>query len=151
MLLTARQRLVIRAALGYALSNADDLNEALAVEPDDGGTDAIGVGGIDGPPLEESEVQAIIDLFEPTTSSAQAGLRAFKGTFVVAIDPSEADEGDGEPPLTVGDLTAFLKEALALDVDTEECGNPVRFQSAELLFDTLEELPADEVLRLYRQ
>jgi hypothetical protein len=148
MILTARQKLVIRAALSYALSNIDDLNDAFAVEPGVGGSDAIRVGGIDGPPLEESKVQALIDLFEPTTRSAPTGLRAFKGRFVVAIDPSEADEG--EQPVTVDDLTTFLKDALVFDVDTEECGNPVGFQSAELLHDTLEELPADEVRRLYR-
>jgi hypothetical protein len=150
MILTARQKLVIRAALSYALSNADDLNDAFAVEPGDGGTDAISVGGIDGPPLKESEVQALIDLFKPTTRPAPTGLRVFTGTFLVAIDPSEADE-DGEAPFSLDDLTAYLKDALVLDVDTEECGNPVGFQSAELLFDTLEQLPADEVRRLYRQ
>lgn len=98
MILTARQKLVIRAALGYALSNADDINDAFAGEPDDD-TDAIKVGDIDGPPIEESEVQAIIGLFEPTTLTTPTGLRVFKGTIIVAIDPSEADVD--EQPFTL--------------------------------------------------
>jgi hypothetical protein len=150
MILTTRQRYVIRAALSYALSNADDNNNALAGEPKDDGTDTINVGGIDGSPLDDSEVRTLIDLFEPPSRSAPEGLRAFKGTFLVAIDESEVDdEDDGEEPVTLDGLTNFLKDALALDVDTEDHGNMVGFQSAELLFNTLEELPDDEVRRLY--
>ena len=96
-------------------------------------------------------MQALIDLFEPMQHSAPTGLRAFKGTFLVAIDQSEADEGEGETPLKLDDLTSYLKDALVLDVDTEEHGNPVGFQSAELLFDTLEELSAETVRLLYGQ
>lgn len=147
MRLNERQKFIVGAALSYALSNTDDLNDTLAGEPDDDGTDAISVSGISGSPLKEGEVQALIDLFEPTPHEAPTGLRAFKGTFLVAIDQSEADEG--EQHVALGDLSGYLKQALVLDVDTEEHGNPVGFQSAELLIDTLEELPTDEVERLY--
>jgi hypothetical protein len=146
MILTTRQRYVIRAALSYALSNTDDINDALAGEPSDDGTDTINVGGIDGSPLEDSEVRTLIDLFEPPSRSAPEGLRAFKGTFLVAIDQNEADE---EQPVSLDDLSAYLKEALILDIDTEDHGNPVGFLSAELHFDMLEELPDDELRRLY--
>ncbi len=147
MTLTARQKLIIRAALGYAQSNIDDINDAFAGERGEDGTDAISVGGIVGLPLEEGEVQAFIDLFESPTRTTTAGLRAFKGTFLVVIDPSEADED--EQPLTLDVVSGYLKETLVLDIDTEEHGNPVGFQSAELLFDTLEELSPDTVWLLY--
>jgi hypothetical protein len=54
MKLTARQKSVIRTSLSYALSNIDDINEAFDVKPNE-----------DRPPLEESEIQTLIDLFEP--------------------------------------------------------------------------------------
>lgn len=148
MTISERQKFVVRAALSYALSNLDTLNDALSVEPDEG-TSAIRVGGESGLPVAESELQSLIDSFEPTTRAAPTGLRAFKGTILVVIDPSGDDEGDGEPSLTLDYLSNFLKEALLIDIDTEEHGNPVGFQSAELLCDTLEELSTDTVRLLY--
>lgn len=147
MTISKRQKFILRAALSYAMSNLDDFNEAFAVEPDDGGTDTIRVGDIDGPPVAESDVQSLMDTFEPTTCAAPTGLRAFKGTILVAIDPSEAHED--EQSVTLDDVSGYLKEALVLDVDTEECGNPVGIQSAEFLCDTLEELSQDTVRLLY--
>ncbi|HMP02762.1 MAG TPA: hypothetical protein PKC45_09715 [Gemmatales bacterium] len=142
MILTARQKFVIRAALGYALSNADDINDALAVRQD-GGTNAIRVGGIDGPPLEESELQALLAFFEPSGQPSAEEQRAFTGTFLVSLDPHEADED--APDFTLDDLIDFLKGAVVLDVDTEDQGNPLGVQGVELLLDTLEERSADDV------
>ncbi|HMP57728.1 MAG TPA: hypothetical protein PKD86_00120 [Gemmatales bacterium] len=146
MTISERQKFVVRAALIYALSNLDDINDAFADDPDDG-TCAIRVGGEIGSLIEEGEVQSLIDHFEPTTHAAPTGLHAFKGTIIVAIDPSEADVG--EQPVTLDDVSDFFKAALVLNIDNEEHGNPVGFQSAEFLCDTLEELPQDTVRLLY--
>ena len=146
MTISERQKFVVRAALSYALSNLDDINDAFADEPDNG-TSAVTDSGEIAPPVADAEVQSLIGLFEPTPLTTTTGLRAFKGTIIVAIDPREADED--KRPITLEDVTGFLKRALVIDIDTEEHGNPVGFQSAELHFDTLEVLPQDTVRLLY--
>lgn len=143
MILTTRQKLVIRAALGYALGNTDDLNDALAGEPSADTVGTISIGCTVAPCIAEGEVQTVLDLFKPTNRSSSAGLRTFTGKFFVTIDPSEADEDEQHP--TLDDLIGFLKEAAVLDVDTEGNGNPFGVQGVELLLDTLEELPGDGV------
>lgn len=143
MILTTRQKLVIRAALGYALGNTDDLNDALAGEPSADTTGTISVGCTVASPIAESEVQTVLDLFEPTSRSSSAGLRTFIGKFFVTIDPSEADEGEQHP--TLDDLIDFLKDAVVLDVNTEDTGNPFGVGGVELVLHTLEELPNNDV------
>jgi len=142
MILTNRQKFVVRAALAYALSNADDLNDALLVEPSHNGA-SIRVGGTLGPPLIESEVQALINLFDPPSHTPTAGMRTFTGTFLVSTDPDDADVD--ERHFALDGLIDFLKDAVALDVDMEGTGNPLGVQGVELLLETLEELPADDV------
>lgn len=143
MILTTRQKLVIRAALGYALGNTDDLNDTLAVEPRGDTTGTISVGCTVAPCIAESEVQTLLDLFEPTSRSSSAGLWTFTGRFFVTIDPSEADEGEQCP--TLDDLIDFLKVAVVLDVNTEDIGNPFGVGGVELVLHTLEELPNNDV------
>jgi hypothetical protein len=92
--------------------------------------------------LEEQQIEPVL------------GLRAFRGTFLVAIDENESPEleaGDEtEPvPVTLVTLKEWLKKAIILDVNTEEEGDPHGFQSCELKFDSLYELPQSEVKRLY--
>lgn len=167
MILTNRQKLLMRAALSYALSNIDDVNEAF-----DNDGDGIKVGDETGDTFAEAEVEALKSLVEadaaltasPTVlTTTPEGVRAFRGSFLVAIVESEADEdidddedeeegddeSDGPAPVTLDALKDYLKDALTVDIDTEEYGNPVGFQSAELVWDTLTELPPDEVARLY--
>jgi hypothetical protein len=79
-------------------------------------------------------------------------LRAFRGQFLIAIDVDDADElEDGSRPLpaTRDDLIAYLTSALVPVLRDEYHGNPVGFCSAELDFDTLNELPETEVRALY--
>ena len=172
MTLTARQKMLMRAALSYALSNIDDINDSFA--DDDG--EGVKVGDQKGDSFSEAEVEALQSLVDgenpPATANATIltttadGVRAFRGSFLVAIVESEADEDfdeddgdgdgddgdDGDPaPVTLDAVKDYLKDALNLDIDTEEYGNPVGFQSAELLWDTMTELPPDEVARLYNK
>ncbi len=90
-------------------------------------------------------------------------LRAFRGTFLIAIDEAESDFADesekGGPVVSLEEVKNFLKDAALIDVDTEEHGNPVGWTSAELIFDAqkpfgiegLVELTPAEVERLYGQ
>lgn len=80
-------------------------------------------------------------------------LRAFKVTMFVAIDADERDEcqvNDGEltPEPNANNVKKFLQDALILDVD-EEFGNPIGFQSAEIIYDTLAEMSPEEVKANY--
>lgn len=159
--LTERQKLVMRAALSYAFSNLDDVNEAM-----DNGDGGITAGTLSGPEITEAEVNAMLAVFDKTPPASDDGepltLRAFRGNFLVAIDDSEADDYDDvfdeveddedEPsPATLDAVKEYLKDAAAVDMDMEEYGNPVGFQSLELQFESLEELPPDEVRRLYKK
>ncbi len=88
-------------------------------------------------------------------------LRAFRGTFLIAIDEVEADFADesakGGPVVSLEEVKNFLKDAAVIDVNTDD--NPVGWQSAELLYDGnpeasiegLVELTPAEVERLYGQ
>jgi hypothetical protein len=80
-------------------------------------------------------------------------LRAFRGSFLVAFDEADAvaneDRAEGDPPATREEILAYLKAALVLDIRLEDAGNPIGFQSAQLLFDSLRELPEDDLTKLY--
>jgi hypothetical protein len=76
-------------------------------------------------------------------------LRAFRSTFLVAIDDEELDR-DNDQPVSLEELKDYLANALHPVLDDEAYGNPVGFASAELDFDSLVELPAEEVQRLYQ-
>lgn len=82
-------------------------------------------------------------MFGPTSGPPASRLRTFTGAFCVSIDPDEADED--RPQATLDELIDFLKEAAVLDVDTEDNGNTLGVQGVELLLNTLEELPTDDV------
>lgn len=73
-------------------------------------------------------------------------LRAFQTTFLVAIDD---DDEDLDLPITKQDVIDYLNDALIVDVNMEEYGNPVGFQSAEVKIASLVELSGDEVKKLY--
>jgi hypothetical protein len=64
-------------------------------------------------------------------------LRAMRGTFLFAFDPADAfqneDRTDDRP--TPEEIKAFLDDAVTIDVNTEENGNPIGFASAELDFN----------------
>jgi len=77
-------------------------------------------------------------------------LRAFRGTFLVAIDNDELDEPKKRLP-SLKAVKKWLNEAMILDVDLEGAGNSLGFQSCELVTDSLEELSPDEVNKLYRR
>lgn len=80
------------------------------------------------------------------------GLRAFKTTFLVAIDEDEAlanEQRDSENPVTIEELRTYLSDALRLSFNDEDFGNEVGVQSLQVLIENLEELPAAEVKRLY--
>lgn len=62
MTISERQKLIIRAALSYVMSNLDDINDAFADDPNDG-TCTVRVGGEIGSLIEEGEVQSLIDHF----------------------------------------------------------------------------------------
>lgn len=78
-------------------------------------------------------------------------LRAFTATFRCAIDVADEEDDDGEPMAepTLEEIKAYLNDALVLDYDSEEYGNPVGMQSIEVNIDTLKELPKAEVKKLY--
>lgn len=145
MTFTQRQRFVLRAALRYAADYLHSLNDSMA---DYEGEEGIKVDGEKGRYVSDEEVESLAKQFGAGPEPRADGLRAFRGTFLVAIDPD--DTTDEEPLAVTRDgLIEFLKDTLFPEIDLEANGNPVGFQSAELLFDTLEELPADEVSRLY--
>lgn len=64
-------------------------------------------------------------------------MRTFTATFRLEIDENE---GDAKTSATIEQLKYWLSDAIAIDVDTEEYGNPYGLQSAELHLETLAEL-----------
>lgn len=80
-------------------------------------------------------------------------LRAFKTTILVAIDDEEAIQEeyreDTKGPVTLDELKNYLNGALRIDVDTENFGNEVGWQSAEVVVTELQELSDDERKTLY--
>ena len=82
-------------------------------------------------------------------------LRAFKATFLVAIDESEARDNEqrdeAEGPVTVEELKDYLRDALVLSWDDEANGNPCGVQSMEVQIEELAELPSAAVHQLYNR
>lgn len=78
-------------------------------------------------------------------------LRAFKTTFLVAIDEEEAGEDHEEHagPVTLEELKAYLGGALRLDWDVEDNGNACGVQSVEVDIEGLTELSPAEIQSLY--
>jgi hypothetical protein len=80
-------------------------------------------------------------------------LSAFKTTFLVAIDDQEAVEEEyrtpEQGPVTEEELKTYLNSALRIDVDTENFGNAIGWQSAEVAIDELTELSPEEMKARY--
>ena len=63
-------------------------------------------------------------------------MRAFKTTFVVAVDPADAvDYGEREEGklLTLEEVKRYLQSALMLDWDREGQGDPIGIQGMDVL------------------
>lgn len=81
-------------------------------------------------------------------------LRAFRATYLVAIDDEEAiqeeqrDEDAG--PVTLEELKNYLKKSVYPVLDTENNGNECGVQSVEMIHEQLEELSADEIKGMYQ-
>lgn len=78
-------------------------------------------------------------------------LRVFKSTVFVAIDEDTAKENEERdpdaPPVSVDELTDYLRKGFRIDWLDEEFGNPVGIQSIEVDFD-FTELTAEEMAEL---
>lgn len=75
-------------------------------------------------------------------------IRAFKTSFLVAIDESERrEEMTGRVTLT--DLKDYLSKVLMVDWDSEGYGDTCGVQSVEVDIDGLKELSPGEVKSLY--
>lgn len=79
-------------------------------------------------------------------------LRAFKTTFLVAIDDESIeidDRAEELGPVSLEELKEYLNSALRVDWDNESEGDPCGVQSMEVLIEGLTELSPDEVAKLY--
>lgn len=78
--------------------------------------------------------------------------QAFKCTFLVLVDSSEAfanDERVDDTPVTVEEVKEYLRDALQVDVDMEENGNPIGVLSVEVMHHELEPLSPEEFKQRY--
>ena len=91
-----------------------------------------------------------VKILEPKGATNMA-LRAFKTTFLVAIDQEDAAENRDKQarPVTLEELKTYLGVALRLDFDTEDNGNDCGVQSIEVNIEGLTELSPQEVQSLY--
>jgi hypothetical protein len=82
-------------------------------------------------------------------------LRAFRTTFLIAIDEADAvanwQREEDAKPVTLDELKEYLNDALIVDVNTDEYGDPLGFQSAEIYIEKLKELTSAEVKKLYKK
>lgn len=79
-------------------------------------------------------------------------LRAFQTTFLIAIDDEEAreeEQRENPEPLTIEELKQYLAKALIVDVNTDEHGDEIGFQSVEVQIEKLTELGPHMVGELY--
>jgi len=80
-------------------------------------------------------------------------MRAFIARVLVAIDDEEAiqeEQRDSDAgPVSLPELTDYLKDAVKLDLDVENHSNPCGVQSVELDWSELRELSAGERQSLY--
>ncbi len=70
----------------------------------------------------------------------------------VAVDDDERDESFEQflhRPATFDEIKSYLSDALMVDIDTEEYGNPVGFQSAEIVYETMVEMTPEEIAANY--
>lgn len=75
-------------------------------------------------------------------------LRAFQTTFLIAIDEEEVQRDNAEP-VTIEELKQYLAKALIVDVNTDEHGDAIGFQSVEVQIENLTELDPHKVHELY--
>lgn len=91
-------------------------------------------------------------------------LRVFQTTCLVAIDTDELDDvvdiGSGRFNATdpvnlhqvnLEDVKNHLKDALIVDWNCEEYGNPIGLQSIEVDIEELQELTPEQVEQLYKK
>lgn len=80
-------------------------------------------------------------------------MRAFRTTFLVAIDEetvSDEDRAAGFMSVDLDEVADYLADGgLQLSWNDEDCGNPCGVVSMEIDLDGLVELPAAEVKKLY--
>lgn len=72
--------------------------------------------------------------------------RVFSVPLLVTIETDE-----DLPPVELDDVRAYLEAAMLVDVDTEDCGNPIGFSAAALVLKRLTELTPEEIARLRRR
>ena len=94
----------------------------------------------------------LIKVITPENGETTMALRAFQTTFLIAIDEEEARESgqrEHSEPVTIEELKQYLAKALIVDVNTDEHGNQIGFQSVEVQIDDLTELEPQTVHELY--
>jgi hypothetical protein len=69
--------------------------------------------------------------------------RVFVVPIIVLVDDDERDDPE-TAPATFDDVREYLADAIMLDIDTEEYGNPVGFQSAATDTGQMTELSPEE-------
>jgi len=74
-------------------------------------------------------------------------LRAFRTTFLVAIEETELEDRD--TPVTLDELKKYLNDALIVSFNDEEHGNPVGLSSMEVFIEQLTEISPQERKALY--
>jgi hypothetical protein len=75
-------------------------------------------------------------------------MRAFKTTFLVAIDENERSE-EMTDPVTLEDMKKHLSDVLIVNWNVEDYPDLCGIQSVEVDIDGLKELFPDEVRKLY--
>ncbi len=75
-------------------------------------------------------------------------LRVFSTTCLVAIDADELDEPKN---INLEDVKSHLNDALIVDWNCEDYGNPIGLQSVEVHIDQLQELSQEQVQKLYKK
>lgn len=81
-------------------------------------------------------------------------LRAFKATFLVAIDEEEArddERRETDAPVTRDEVKAYLDNALIVGFNNEDHCDVVGIQSVEVVLDDLQELTPSELKRRYKK
>lgn len=82
-------------------------------------------------------------------------LRAFRGTFLIAIDEDNvSDEVKGHiygtGPTTVEVVKDFCQETITIDCSTDSSEDYVGFVSAQIDFESLTELEPEEIIKIYK-
>lgn len=90
----------------------------------------------------------MIRVINPANGETAMALRAFQTTFLIAIDEEEVQRDNAEP-VTIEELKQYLAKALIVDVNTDEHGDAIGFQSVEVQIENLTELDPHKVHELY--